>query len=356
MIFSAAVTTVTREKILPRVFDQVTKGSPLLMTLFQNAEEWSSGYALQFPIQYQDTTNGGNIGVADRLDTDRQNTRVRTNFTPKMSYKPVVVASIELALNKGDERVVDLLTAEFDTQGKSLMTLMAQNLYTGNGVGNDWDSLDNAADDGTNYATYGDLSRTTYPSWKGYYLASVGSLTLAKLATGYDAVTTGVDMPSMQVTTKTVWSAYEGLLTPTVRAGYNTSGFPKMNAFGMVTQTEALGGQQGFSVLYFRGTPMVRDEQVPAGRLYYVNKEYFGFYGIDLSTTEKNIRTVNFMNPNDKGVPMGVPGRVPTTRGFNFRDMMSPVDQLAEVGQLVYAGNFVATECRLQGQLRGVTA
>ena len=77
MIFSEAVTTVTREKIVPRVYDQVTKGSPTLMVLLQNAEEWNSGTEYDFPIQYTDTTNGGNIGIADKLDTNRQNTRVK---------------------------------------------------------------------------------------------------------------------------------------------------------------------------------------------------------------------------------------------------------------------------------------
>lgn len=357
MIFSEAVTSVTREKIVPRVYDQVTKGSPTLMVLLQQAAEWNSGTEYDFPIQYQDSTNGGNTGIADRLDTDRQNTRTKARFTAKMTYKPVVVADIEIVLNQGDERVVDLLQVEFDTQAKSLCTLMAQNLYTGNGTGDDWDSIDNAADDGTNYATYGMLSRTTYTAWKGYYLASVGALTLAKLATGYDAVTIGTDEPTHIITTKSLWSVYESLLTPTVRAGYNQGGYPKMNAFGMVSNAEALAGQQGFGVLFFRGTAIVKDEQVPSGRLYYMNTTdgYFGFKGIDLSGTDRNIRTVNFKK-RDLGVPTGVPGRVPSTRGFNFRDLMSPVDQLAEVGHVIYAGNFVATECRLQGQLRGVTA
>ena len=35
--------------------------------------------------------------------------------------------------------------------------------------------------------------------------------------------------------------------------------------------------------------------------------------------------------------------------------MMSPVDQLTKVGYLIYAGNFVATECRLQGSMAGVS-
>ena len=101
MIFNAAVTTTTREKILPEVYDQVTTGTPGLMTFLQKqmSKEWNTGTSLQFPIKYQDTTNGGNMGIADKLDTDRQNVRVKTDFQLKASNKPVVVAIAETTVN-----------------------------------------------------------------------------------------------------------------------------------------------------------------------------------------------------------------------------------------------------------------
>jgi hypothetical protein len=353
MQFSSAVTTVTRTYIMPKVYDTVTKGSPGLMVFLQNAQAWRTGTKYEVIFQYTDTTNGGNTGIADRLDTDRQNTRVLGNFEAKQAYKPVVIANIEQVLNQGEERVLDLMATEFDTQGKSLMNLMAQNLYTGTGSGNNWDSLVNAADDGSNYPTYAGLSRTTYPSLDGYYLAGAGALTLAKLATAYDAVEIGVDKPDMILTTKSIWSTYESLLTPTVRAGYTTSGYPQMNAFGMVSGASALQGNQGFGVLFFRGTPVIKDEQIPSGKLFLVNSNYFGFKGIDLSGVDE-VETLNFKNTSN-GTPKGVPGRVPSTRGFNFRIMKQPVDQLAQVGYLIYAGNFCSTNPRLQGQMVGVS-
>ncbi len=303
-------------------------------------------------IKYQDTTNGGNIGVADRLDTDRQNVRVQANFNLKATYKPVVVAIAETTANMGDEQIVDLLDTEFDSQAQSLMNNLAQNLYTGNGTGNDWDSLANAAADSTLFATYGDLSRSTYPSWEGYYLASAGALTLAKLATAFDAVTIGVDAPDLCLTTKAIWSTYESLLTPAVRANYTTSGYPRMNAWGGVPANSGLGADQGFVYLSFRGCPIAKDEQVPSGKFFVTNTKGFGFVGFDYK--DENIMTANFRQTSD-AVPSGVPGNVKSTRGFQFRKMMSPVDQLTKVGYLLYAGNFVATEPRLQGQLAGAS-
>ncbi len=350
MTFSEAVTSVTRSYIVPKVYDTISRGSPVLMKMLQTADSWKTGFAYEAIIKYQDTTNGGNTGIADKLDTDRQNVRTRMVFNPKMAYKPIVIANIEQTLNQGDMQVVDLLEAEFDSQAQSLMQVMASNLWTGTGVGNSWDSAYNAADDGTNFSTYGGLSRSTYPTLKGYYLAAAGALTLAKLATAYDAVQVGTDTPDIIATTKAIWSTYESLLTPTVRAGYTQNGYPKMNAFGMLPTTQAFAGQQGFNVLFFRGTPVVKDEQIPSGKVFLLNTEYFGMKGIKI----QGLKQVNFKKQND-GVPLGVPGRIPSTMGFNFRDMMSPVDQLAEIGHVIYAGDFISTNPRLQGQLVGAS-
>ncbi len=353
MIFNAAVTTTTREFILKKVFDQVTTGTPGLMTFLQKPmHEWTTGTSFKFAIKYQDTTNGGNMGIADKLDTNRQNVRVQANFNLKAANKPVVVAIAETTANMGDEQIVDLLSTEFDSQAQSLMTLMAQNLYTGNGSGNDWDSLANAASDSTLFATYGDLSRSTYSAWNGYYLASTGTLTLAKLATADDAVTIGVDSPDLALTTKAIWSTYESLLTPSVRANFSTTGYPRMNAWGGVPATPGFGGQQGFVYLTFRGTPIAKDEQVPSGKFFLTNTKSFGFVGFNYQ--DENIMTANFKQTSD-AVPSGVPGNVKSTRGFQFRKMMSPVDQLTKVGYLIYAGNFVATDCRLNGTLAGTS-
>lgn len=353
MIFNQAVTTTTREKILKDVYDQVTTGTPGLMTFLQKPmAEWITGTSFKFAIKYQDTTNGGNMGIADKLDTNRQNVRVQAEFNLKAANKPVVVAIAETTANMGDEQIVDLLSTEFDSQAQSLMTLMAQNLYTGNGTGNDWDSLANAASDSTLFATYGGLSRSTYTAWQGYYLASTGALTLAKLATADDAVTIGVDSPDLALTTKAIWSTYESLLTPSVRANFSTSGYPRMNAWGGVPASPGLGGQQGFVYLTFRGTPIAKDEQVPSGKFFFTNTKGFGFVGFNYQ--DENIMTANFKQTTD-AVPAGVPGNVKSTRGFQFRKMMSPVDQLTKVGYLIYAGNFLATEDRLQGQLAGAS-
>jgi hypothetical protein len=322
------------------------------MTFLQTAKEWKTGTSYQFAIKFRDTNNGGNMGIADTLDTDRENVRVRASFNLKAANKPVVVAIAETTANMGDEQIVDLLETEFDSQAQSLGVLLAQNLYTGNGAGNDWDSIAGCASDSTLFANYGGLARSTYPTFSGYYQASTGALTLAKLATAHDATTVGIDSPNMMFTTKSIWSTYESLLTPSVRANFSTSGYPKMNAFGGVSSTAPLGAQQGFEYLSFRGTPMARDEQVPSGKVFLVNTKAFGFVGFDYK--DENIMSANFKKTSD-AVPSGVPGNVKFTRGLQFRKMMSPTNQLTKVGYLLASGNFIGTNPRLTGTMSATT-
>lgn len=352
MNFDDAVRTTTRTFIVPTVYDQVTKGSPTLMKLLRNAKTWSSGTRFEFPIKTSDSTNGGWTGVANQLDSDRQNVRTTASFEPRMVYKPVVAASIEMALNEGSERVVDLLQTEFDSQAQSLIDLMGQGLFTGTGTGNLPDSILNAADDGGMFATYGGIATSAHPSWAGYDLQSAGALTLSRMATFYDAIEVGTEKPDWIVTTKALWRTYESLLTPTVRAGYVQSGYPRMDEYGIVGNATALYGNQGFECLWFRGTPVVKDEQVQAGAMFGFNTKFFGWKGIDRKM--KGFETLNFKAANP-GVPGGVPGRVPSTKGFYFRDFMMPVDQFAQVGYVMYAGNYIAEQRRLCGSMFGLS-
>jgi len=360
MQFSAQVTSVTRTYIVPDLFSQINVGSPLLLSVLSEAAEWSTGTKYELIVKTALSTNGGVTGIADQLDSSRQTNRATMSFEPRSNYKPVVVANIEMELNKGDERILDLVHSEMMSQAADLCESQADLVFAGTGVGNDWSSIAMAADDGTNYSTYGGLSRTTYSALAGYYLASVGSLTLAKLATAFDAVEAGTDSPTGIFTTKSLWSVYETLLTPIVNANYTAVGsqMASMTPDGIVMGKEALSGSQGFRAVTYRGTPIMKDEHCPSGRVFLVNSKKngkfrnFGFAAINRSG--KEFSTVNFSKKD--GSPVGTFGSSKVPRGFNFRDMMSPVDQLAQVGYLLFDGEFIAAEPRLQGILLGVTA
>ena len=330
--------------------DTALKGNVGLLRLLGNSKNWKSGFRIDFPIKYQKSTAGGIVEVGGTLDTSRKVTRVKMQFQPQRLHKPVVIDDIEIAVNEGDERVLSLLATEMDSLAQDLTDDMGGYLYTGTGAsGVSFDSLLNAADDSTNYTTYGNISRSTYTSIKGYYAASIGVLTLADFSTGYDSVHIGSSAPSLMLTTRGIFTAYEALLQPTVRAGYQMGGYPKVTRTGQVPSQQALRGDIGFDAVWYRGTPIVADEKCTAQKLFFVNENYFSFYGMNLPT-KLGYAKFNTSEANVKG-----PQALPIPRGFNWKSLMSSPNQPAQVGHLYYVGNFISDNPRFMGSLHGIT-
>lgn len=286
------------------------------------------------------------VGIGGTLSTARQETRIKMAFGPWRIHKPVVIDDIEAAVNQGDERVIDLLATEMDSIAQDLLDDVGGYLYAGTGSG-EFDSILNAADDSTNFSTYGGKARGTYTTIKGYYAASIGALAIADLSTGYDAVEIGGVGPTLIISTPTIWSAYEAQLQPTVRAGYQTSGFPQVTRTGVVSATNALsGGDIGFNALWYRGTPFVKDEKCTSQKLFMLNEKNFFWAGLELPDYEK----INTSEERVKG-----PQALPIPRGFNWSGMLRGTNQPAEVGHMYLVGNWMSDDPRRCGQLTGIS-
>lgn len=360
MQLNEQVASITRETIIPELFDQVSVGSPFLMFSLMEAIKWTGGKYFELPIKYAKSTVGGTFNIGSTLPSTRQTNRTRLQFEIAGIEKPIVIDDIEHLLNKGPEQVLEAVATEADSMKTDLLDDFAEQLWQGTGTANDWNSMDTAADDGTNFGSYGNKSRTTYDALEGYYLASAGALTLAKMATAYDGSSTGTSDANRLYSGKTVWSGYEDLNQSTVSANYTATGASVMTPEGAVTNPIALQGGMGFQFLTFRGSPLFKDEKCPSGRMYFTNSRKegekarnFGLVMADMSGVGPEYSTVNFKNTGGK--PKGVFGSRKAPLGFNFRDLMSPVDQLSKVGYVMFLGNAVSAQCRLQGQMRGLT-
>lgn len=350
MTFSATITTVTREAIVPSVSDTVLKGNVGLLRTLGNSKSWRSGYRFDQPVKYQKSTAGGIVTVGGTLDTSRVVTRVKMQFEPQRIHKPVVVDDIELAVNEGDERVLDLLATEMDSIAQDLTDDLGSYLYTGtSATGLSFDSFLNAGDDSTNFSTYGAQSRSTYTTLKGYYAASIGQLALSDFATAMNNTTFGGEKPTVVYTTQSIWTGYEALLQPTVRAGYQMSGYPQVSRTGVVAGQQALRGDIGFDALWFRGTPVVWDQKCTSQKAFFVTENHFAFYGIDLPA-KLGYEKFNTSEQNVKG-----PQALPIPKGFNWSGLIRSQNQPAQVGHLYYVGNFISDNPRSIGQATGIT-
>ena len=221
--------------------------------------------------------------------------------------------------------------------------------------GKNFQGLGNIVDAGTNSSTYGTLSRTTYALLNSTVTASGGAMTLTNLGTvfrGASAASSNRQRPTILVTTELVWDLYESLLTPTVNANYEAAARSQITAFSKPGTTlkgsDSLQGTQGFQSLTWRGIPVVADEKADSGVVFQLNEEYLHWYslkGPDLKSYNVSYSPVDSVySEYQKVSPM------------QWKDLQSPTNQYAQVGQFIMMGNLISEQTRRHGKLTGVTS
>lgn len=330
------VSSITTEKILPKVVDQVLSGNVLLMRLLRDkSKNWSGGYQLNIPVNMTSYTALGSFSGYDTLATAQQSTRQNATFNPSEEYVLVTVSGIQKAMNKGPEAAVDLIAAEMSQRAKDLQDEMGSQLYK-DGTGNsskDILGLGAAVDDATNITTYGGLSRSTYANWKATYSTQSGAIALSDLASDFDAAAVGSDMPTLIATTPAVFSLIEALYTPTTSHQFSQNDF-RLTADGLVKVGGPVAANQGFRALTFRGIPIVADEKCPSGKIFTLNENSFSMYKVSY----------------DSEFATGVKD------GFQWTGWKKPVNQNAIVGYMMWAGQLVCDSPRKNAQRVSVTS
>lgn len=343
--FGNIVTTITQDRIVPKVTDNVLTGNVLAMRFLNNqkpATSWGqvvSGDQLKVPIKYQSTTSGGWYRAWDTFSTTQMNTRVLADFDPHQLYYSVVVNGRQLSANMGPEKVLDLVQVEMQSVSDDMADTFGTGLYSdGTGTSNkQLTGLDAAVDDGNGTATYAGLARGTYTTWVSDLDSSSNAITRAELAASFDAATIGQDHPTLGVTTPAIWTTIEGLAIGTINFNNPLPGLGR--EYGTVTRAGVRRGQTGelgFTALFFRGIPIISDEKCTSGRFYFLN--------------EKHIGLARWQYPN-------LPGYVtkPNYNGFCWTGFKVPTNQDAVVGQLLYYGELVTDAVRTHSYMTNKT-
>jgi len=66
----------------------------------------------------------------DSFNTTQVNTRTKAKFDPAQVYCTVNISGIQLATNRGEEAVIDLVATELEQRGKDLRDLMGDGIYS----------------------------------------------------------------------------------------------------------------------------------------------------------------------------------------------------------------------------------
>jgi hypothetical protein len=353
------VNAMTQEAFLPSVFDQVISSTALSLRLLSNGKTWKGR---QMVVPYK-LTNSGQATSFSGLDTfvaSELQTKQRGLFDLRAARQPVAIAGLDIMANDfPEEQVIDMVKEALDETQTELIDYVAGILYAyGTGNSNkDFIGIGAAVDDGTNVSTIGGLSRSTFPTLKGFYTGSAGTVSLGQMATLYSNVSSGSNMstPSMAPTNPVVFDLYEQLLTPTVRESYTMTGRYQLNASptqagGM--SREGLSAQSGFVAISYRGIPLVRDYKAPSGNVYMINEETIEWRGAK-TPKATNYESVSFSPTTLTGVYGEAP--LKSISGFNWSTFRAPVNQFGVVADILIAGNVLYKRPNRNGVLYGVT-
>lgn len=334
-LYGQRVQTTVQTKYLPFVVDTVLNSNVLFQRVVRASKKWS-GRTLRVPVKYQKNSTGQSFRGFDTFSVNATDNRVNMEFTPSFYQITCALPGDELSVADTEDKVLNMmkLTIQSDTED------MADDLGTifyADGTGNSSkDPLGLAAlvDDGNAVASIGGLSRSTYATLASTVTASSGTLTLAKVDTLWNAVSSGAQAPTAIYTTEAVFSLYGQLLRPQERINKTAS------------KMKGMHGGTGFTSLDYNGRDVIKDEKCTSGAFIMLNEDFVDFYALPFFNA-KPVAYKSQIEGNDYEAPVGL--------GFSWSDWIIPANAGSVVGHIYFGGQFITTNPKRHGKLTGIT-
>lgn len=354
MTFDAQVQTLTQDYIVPKVTDNVLQSNVLTLIMLANGKPWY-GEQYKCPVKLSSHTQGGSFDDYSEFSTANENVRQNAYFDPRAYYQSVVIGGISRSVNEiSKTQLLNLVKVEMESVHQDMVDDIGTLLYA-DGTGNsnkNFLGLAAGVDDGGNVATYGGLSRSTYTAWASVEQTSVGAFDFSKARTLMNSATRGNQKPNILATNETVFGYIEADYTSSVDGNYTVveGARAKLTSQGVMPQGRAgLVGQAGFDILYYGGTPIVKDDKSTAGFLWALNTNYFRWYGVKPAEANPIDLKSLYHEGNDYD-------KVPSSLGFGWTGFVRPAKQYAWIGQMLLIGNMFTPAPALQSSSAGITS
>lgn len=340
MAYNNVVDTITLEEIVPRVVDTVLRANTFATKMLSKTKRF--GAATQdFPIKYQVGTAIQSFLGMDALPTSFTDTRVLLKYNPRFVAANVALAGTDIMSNNTAAKVLDLTRIEMTSRAQDLADGIGTMLWSDGTGNNNKDFLGLAAlvDDGTNVATIGGLSRSTYTTLKGT-VTNTTTLSLATMRTLYNAIADATIAPTRSYTDYPSWQLYESLLQP------------QEKIFKEVNIVPNYKGYEGFAGLMYAGMEIVPDRKATAGTMVFLNENYIDFYGLDsdLDAFEgsKKVEVASKLFTGNQYNEV-------SNLGFYWTGFIKSNTQIAFNSFIILAGNLITDNPRRHGKLTGLT-
>lgn len=345
------ILTTTAQSLAGYVVDGIHNGSVVPARFLSKPVEWDEGQYLQQPIQVTEAgaTNAGDFTGMPTFTLAAENTDVNLKWLAKGKRQSIVIPWAEIAHNQTKAGVIKLVARKMDVAKNSLRDKLGTTLL-GLGAGDAIEGLDLFTDNSAQSASYGTLARTTYGAAINGQVNTLTTLTLSGLSTQLDACTPANtdEGTSLMLTTKTVWGFMENLLNAKLQQTYNNipAYVSQYTPNGGAVTSAELHGASGFTAIFHRGVPMVKDEKVATGKLYTLNENAIDFARLGFP----QMKAVSVTNEVTKGVYENIPA----PSAFQITELMNPYNQLGDVGHIIVYGNLVNRNPRRSGVLTGI--
>lgn len=356
---TARVSDLTYQKIYAKVVDQVLS-SPTYASRVMGSAKPFEGKTQDVVYDIQADSQGQWFTGLETLNSAAVSTTVTGSYARTAYAQPQVSIMLESFANAGSQQAINLDEYKYEKAAAQALQAIGSAIYS-DGTGNQMLGLGQIVLDS---GSIGGLARSTYSALNATVTASGGTLTLAKMATLHDAISAAglaTEEPNIGVTTKAVWSLYEQLLTPNVRAEYNAVGYPALAVRGkfMLRNRTELKNAAGFNALSYRGMPVIKDDLATSGVLFFLNENYFDYHGSTIvpdmykDTLEKvNLGTMSAYEGTGAAA-LDLPSEF---NGWFYQKPLTIPDQAGRIARFYVIGQLVPRSFRRQGKLTGVTS
>jgi hypothetical protein len=282
------LTSVTRRAFVPRLFVQIYFGAPSLFYLLGNAQRAAGGLnQVTIPLQGNSMVQGQYTGYGGGFNSPVITPGIQNaQFNLAYWVVPVPLPFGETVLQATD-REISLLKARMNDVYAVTRQNMARLLYTNNSSNPLFpDSFLNAFDSGTNFPTYGGISRTA--AGNSAFQGQVVNMAAGKYSSTYSVNINGFNRKSMGVLLAQTTDVAGGeavtyvVMNPGDYATLNTDfqGVENIYVDPNASYTAAMGAQvrSSFPNLVVSGVPIFADHFVPQGTAVGVNVKYTAIY------------------------------------------------------------------------------
>lgn len=311
------VTSIARRYIMPQIIEAVYDSNALWFRLNKAAKKQvQGGYQIELPVQYGKPQQTQAYTGYDVINVAPFDVIKNAKWDWKQYATTVAIDGLTLIKVDSPESIANLITTQFDLAKRDFVNSLGADLYAGSST--DVKKMEGMRDAVKDSGNYGGLnSASTFWKSKIDSTTALSSVTPKLMNDVFSALTIGREHPTLIVGRRAFYNKFWELI-------YGTSGPTAAYPIAVpATGSDEILAQAGFTNLLFNNVPIVQDEQVDAGsgsngRVYFLNENWWNIV-------------------------------VSPRADMAVEDFQTPINQDAMVAKVLWAGNTICSNPRLQG-------